>query len=442
MMNRFFVAFSLIFACGASPVLLGEQLAFPGAEGFGRFSKGGRGGEVLFVTNLNDSGPGSLRAAVEADGPRTVVFKVSGTIDLQSTLRVLNPRITIAGQTAPGDGICLKRYPLNISADDSVVRYLRVRLGDEAGKLMDGIDISNAENVIVDHCSVSWTLDEAVNTYHGSKNITIQWCLISESLHDSPLRNGHGFAASLGGKNSSYHHNLLANNAGRNPSIAGETSNPTFNLDFRNNVIFNWQKRRLDGRPESINVVNNYYKAGPASRELSSVVKMQCLDTGSFGVWHVAGNLLQTHSGVTRGKELVTIDDPKLHPASVLVDEPVDFAPVLTDTPEVAYEKVLKHAGAVLPRRDPLDDRIISEVRSGLTTFGDGIISSQAAVGGWPELRSAVAPVDTDADGMPDDWERRYHPRGKLSWDSASDADADGYTNIEEYLNNTDPNRE
>ncbi len=440
-MNRFLIAAALIFVCGASYFLHAEQLAFPGAEGFGRFSQGGRGGEVLFVTNLNDGGPGSLRAAVEADGPRTVVFKVSGTIDLQSTLRILNPRITIAGQTAPGGGICLKRYPLNISADDSVVRFLRVRLGDEAGNLVDGIDISNAENVIVDHCSVSWTLDEAVNTYHGSKNITIQWCLISESLHDSYLRKGHGFAASLGGKNSSYHHNLFANNAGRNPSIAGETSNPTFNLDFRNNVIFNWQKRRLDGRPESINVVNNYYKAGPASRELLSVVKMQCLDTGSFGKWHVAGNVLQTPLGVRRGKELVTIDDPKLQPESVLVDQPVDFAPVLTDAPEIAYEKVLKQAGAILPERDSHDERIIREVRSGRTTFGDGIISSQSEVGGWLELTSAQALPDSDADGMPDDWERRTNPARDLSWAASSDADGDGYTNIEEFLNATDPNR-
>ena len=256
-MSRLLAIGLLSFVALSTPIVRGAQLAFPGAEGFGRFSQGGRAGEVIFVTNLNDSGPGSLRAAVEAEGPRIVVFKVSGTIKLQSTLRILNPRITVAGQSAPGDGICLRRFPLNISADNVVVRFLRVRLGDEAGKLMDGIDVSNAENVMVDHCSVSWTLDEGVNTYHGSKNITIQWCLISESLHNSPLRNGHGFAASLGGMNSSYHHNLFANNAGRNPSIAGETSAPTINLDFRNNVIFNWQKRRLDGRPESINVVNN-----------------------------------------------------------------------------------------------------------------------------------------------------------------------------------------
>ena len=300
-MSRLLAIGLLSFVALSTPIVRGAQLAFPGAEGFGRFSQGGRAGEVIFVTNLNDSGPGSLRAAVEAEGPRIVVFKVSGTINLQSTLRILNPRITVAGQSAPGDGICLRRFPLNISADDAVIRFLRVRLGDEAGKLMDGIDVSNAENVMVDHCSVSWTLDEGVNTYHGSKNITIQWCLISESLHNSPLRNGHGFAASLGGMNSSYHHNLFANNAGRNPSIAGETSAPTINLDFRNNVIFNWQKRRLDGRPESINVVNNYYKAGPASRELLSVVKMQCLDTGSFGKWHVDGNLLETHLGIKKG---------------------------------------------------------------------------------------------------------------------------------------------
>jgi pectate lyase len=426
----------------SSPTFIrAQQLAFPGAEGYGRFALGGRGGQVLFVTNLKDKGPGSLRAAIEAQVPRIVVFKISGTIELQSELRIIHPRITIAGQTAPGDGICLKKYPLIISANDAVIRFMRVRLGDEAGKLMDGIDIANAENVIVDHCSVSWTLDEAVNTYHGTKNITVQWCLISESLHDSPLQKGHGFAASLGGVNSSYHHNLLANNAGRNPSIAGETSNPTINLDFRNNVIFNWQKRRLDGRPESINVVNNYYKAGPASHELLSVVKMQCLDTGSFGKWHVDGNLLETRLGIKRGNDLVTIDDRERTVASVLVERPVQFAPVLTDTPELAYEKVLDQAGAVLPKRDSHDQRIIREVRSGRTTFGDGIVSSQSDVGGWPVFNSAPAPVDSDADGMPDAWERSFNPNHDLSWASASDADGDGYTNIEEFLNNTDPNK-
>ncbi len=423
----------------SSHFIRAEQLAFPGAEGYGRYAIGGRGGKVLFVTNLNDAGPGSLRAAVEADYPRIVVFKVSGTIELQSTLRILHPYITIAGQTAPGDGICLRKYPLNISANHVVVRFIRIRLGDEAGKLLDGLDISYAENVMVDHCSVSWTLDEGVNTYHGTKNLTIQWCLISESLNNSPLRNGHGFAASLGGENTTYHHNLFANHAGRNPSIAGETSNPTIHLDFRNNVIFNWQKRRLDGRPESINVVNNYYKAGPASRELASVVKMQCLDDGSFGKWYVSGNVLETGRGVRKGVDLVTIDSSDLLRESVMVEQPFNFAPVVTDSAEVAYEKVLVHAGAILPKQDAHDERIIREVCSGNTTFKDGIISSQTEVGGWLSMQSTTPPDDIDQDGMPDEWEKTFNPKADLSWDSASDADGDGYTNIEEYLNQTDP---
>jgi len=418
-----------------------QQLAFPGAEGYGRFALGGRGGKVLFVTNLNDTGPGSLRTAIEAQVPRIVVFKISGTIELQSELRIVHPRITIAGQTAPGDGICLRKYPLIISANDAVVRFIRVRLGDEAGRKVDGIDVADAENVIVDHCSVSWTLDEAVNTYHGTKNITVQWCLISESLHNSPVRQGHGFAASLGGVNTSYHHNLLANNAGRNPSIAGEMSNPTINLDFRNNVIFNWEHRTLDGRPRSINVVNNYYKAGPASRNLK-IVKMQCLEDGSFGRWYIQGNVFEDRSQSRTRNDLVRIDASDVPLESAMVDKPVDFAPVVTETAEDTFENVLLYAGAIRPKRDSHDERIVREVRSGRTTFGNGIISSQTDVGGWPELLSAQAPLDIDADGMPDEWERRFSPNGDLSLQGTLDSDGDGYTNVEEYLNQTNPNKE
>ncbi len=418
-----------------------QQLAFPGAEGYGRFALGGRGGKVMFVTNLNDSGPGSLRAAIEEQGPRIVIFNISGTIELQSNLRIEHPRITIAGQTAPGDGICLRKYPLIISADDSVVRYIRVRLGDEADNKVDGIDVSDAENVIVDHCSVSWTLDEAVNTYHGTKNVTIQWCLISESLHNSRLQQGHGFAASLGGINTSYHHNLLANNAGRNPSIAGEMSNPTINLDFRNNVIFNWQYRTLDGRPRSINVVNNFYKAGPASREGLKIVKIQSLEDGSFGRWYVQGNVFENRSQSRKRNGLVVIDSPNVSPESAMIDEAVDFAPVLTQTAEEAFENVLLYTGAIRPKRDSHDQRIVREVRSGRTTFGNGIITSQTDVGGWPKLLSTQPKKDIDADGMPDEWERRFSPNGDLSLQSSQDLDNDGYTNVEEYLNQTNPLR-
>ena len=418
-----------------------QQLAFPGAEGWGRFALGGRGGQALFVTNLIDNGPGSLRSAVEAEGPRIVVFKISGTIELQSELRIVHPRITIAGQTAPGDGICMRKYPLTISADNTVVRFIRVRLGDEAGRKVDGIGVRDAKNVIIDHCSVSWTLDEAVNTYHGTKNITVQWCLISESLHDSHIREGHGFAASLGGINTSYHHNLLANNAGRNPSIAGEKRDPTINLDFRNNGVFNWEHRKLDGRPESINVVNNYYKAGPASREDRTIVKIQCLEDGSFGRWHVQGNILENHARSRTRNGLVRIDAPNMSPDSAMISEPVDYAPVSTQTAEAAFENVLLYAGAIRPKRDSHDERIVREVRSGRTTFGNGIIASQTDVGGWPELSSTQPQQDIDTDGMPDEWERRFSPKGDLSLQSSSDLDSDGYTNVEEYLNQTNPTK-
>lgn len=436
-----YVSFLISIIVLLSPTFMrARQLAFPGAEGCGRFALGGRGGQVLFVTNLNDNGPGSLRAAIEAQVPRIVVFNISGTIELQSDLRIVHPCITIAGQTAPGDGICLRKYPLIISANDAVVRFIRVRLGDEAGRKVDGIGVRDAENVIVDHCSVSWTLDEAVNTYHGTKNITVQWCLISESLHNSRLRKGHGYAASLGGVNTSYHHNLLANNAGRNPSIAGgDLKNPTINLDFRNNVIFNWQHRTLDGRPHSINVVNNFYKAGPASREDLKIVKMQSLYDGTFGRWYIQGNVFEDRSQSRRRNDLVGIDASNMSLESAMIDEPVDFAPIFTETAEAAFENVLLYAGAIRPKRDSHDERIVREVRSGRTSFGNGIIASQTDVGGWPELLSIQPQEDIDADGMPDEWERRFSPNGDLSLQGSSDSDGDGYTNVEEYLNQTNP---
>ena len=416
-----------------------QQLAFPSAEGYGRFALGGRGGKVLFVTNLSDSGPGSLRAAIEKNFPRIIIFKVSGTIKLSSKLRIIHPRITIAGQTAPGDGICLRNYPLIISANHIVVRYIRVRIGDEVGKKLDGIEVRDAENVIIDHCSVSWTLDEAVNTYHGSRNLTIQWCLISESLHDSKVRKGHGFAASLGGVNTSYHHNLLANHAGRNPSIAGgNMKDPTINLDFRNNIIFNWEYRMLDGRPHSINIVNNFYKSGPASRKKSKIIKMQSLQNGTFGKWYISGNIFEDRSGLRKEKDLVAVDAENLSIESIIINKPVSFAPVVTQTAEEAFNAVLLQVGAIRPNRDSHDVRIIQEVKNNRATFGNGIISSQIDVGGWPRLRSTAPQIDNDSDGMPDEWECRFNPKKDLSLQSNEDLDEDGYTNIEEYLNRTD----
>ena len=417
-----------------------QQLAFPGAEGHGRYTLGGRGGRVLFVTNLNDSGPGSLRSAIETERPRTVLFKVSGTIKLESDLEITHPLITIAGQSAPGDGICIRNFPLLVHAHETIVRHIRVRLGDEAGRPVDGISVRDAENVIIDHCSVSWTLDEGINTYHGTRNVTIQWCLISETLHDSKVREGHGYAMSIGGVNTSYHHNLLANNAGRNPSIAGgNMKDPTINLDFRNNVIFNWQQRMLDGRPHSINVVANYYKSGPASREELKVVKIQSLHDGSFGKWYVQDNVLVHRDGTKTRDGLVAVDDSDKPLTSVTADTPAEFAPIVTKAPEAAYAEILAGAGATKPKRDGLDRRIIEETRSGRTAFRNGIISSQADVGGWPDLKSTLPPEDSDADGMPDVWERRYTPGQDSSLHPSRDLDGDGYTNLEEFLNGTDP---
>src|SRR5262245_54412031 len=243
-----------------------RMLAFPTAEGYGRFAAGGRGGRVIEVTNLNDSGPGSLRAAVEASGPRTVVFNVSGLITLESRLiiRSTNSDLTIAGQTSPGKGICVRKYNVGmLGAHDVVVRYLRVRPGNISGTTLDGMGMASSDNCIIDHCSISWTIDEAFSS-RGAKNITLQRTLISESLNPT----GHGFAGSIGGDVGSFHHSLLANNAGRNWSLAGAVD--TMNrhagrLDVRNMVVYNWGHRTTDGGAREVNFVNNYYKPGPAS---------------------------------------------------------------------------------------------------------------------------------------------------------------------------------
>lgn len=266
----------------------GGVLAFPTAEGYGKYTIGGRGGKVYEVTNLNDSGEGSLRAAIEAKGPRTVVFRVSGTIDLKSALNIRNPYITIAGQTAPGDGICIKRYPLNISADEVIIRYIRIRLGDESTRSDDAISARYRKNIILDHISASWSIDETMSIYH-CENVTIQWCMITESLSQSNHTKGsHGFGGKWGSNYSTYHHNLLAHHSSRNPRWA---SGGGFN-DYRNNVLYNWgynssyggEKHQV-GNPKfsdiTVNFVNNYYKPGPATDK--GKVSYRIVNPGSRG---------------------------------------------------------------------------------------------------------------------------------------------------------------
>ena len=252
---------------------IAQQLAFPSAEGYGKYAIGGRGGAVYEVTNLNDSGEGSLRAAVEASGPRTVVFRVSGNIELESPIRIKNPYITIAGQTAPGSGICLKNHQLSIDADHVIIRYIRVRLGDESGKDYDAIGSRYTKHIILDHISSSWSVDECVSIYHCD-SITVQWCIVSESMSKSNhIKGSHGFGGIWGSNYGSYHHNLLAHHSSRNPRMASGSGN----TDYRNNVIYNWGYQSLYGGEKfqqgndkfnfsNFNIVANYYKPGPATR--------------------------------------------------------------------------------------------------------------------------------------------------------------------------------
>ena len=442
--------------------------AFPGAEGYGAMTRGGRGGTVLRVTNLNDFGPGSLREAVETEGPRIVVFTVSGTITLESRLRISNPYITIAGQTAPGDGICIKRYPISINTNEVIIRYIRVRLGDEADVDADSISGRYNKNIILDHLSASWSIDETVSIYH-CEDVTIQWCLISESLYDAGHAKGtHGFGGIWGSNRSTYHHNLLAHHSSRTPRFASGCGHN----DFRNNVAYNWGYNSAYGGEKQeqgnekfnfavVNMVANYYKPGPATRpgEVTyRIINPSSSDSADgFGKWYVADNVVHGNTAVTADNwdGGVQPQGGSSHIPKLKLDQPFNAIPINQQTAEEAYDAVLETVGASLPKRDAIDTRIVDETRNGYATYEGvtyknkrrvpdeskkcGIIDSQTDVGGWPELKSLPAPLDTDSDGMPDEWEQRYGFNPRDASNASKDTDNDGYTNIEEYLNGTDP---
>lgn len=443
------------------PLLPNAIPAFPGAWGGGMFTVGGRGGQVIAVTTLNDSGPGSLRAALESQGPRIVVFRVAGIIALQSNININHPFVTVAGQSAPGDGICIANHSLNINTHEVVLRHLRVRRGDpRGGQGSDNIGGNPAGQVIVDHCSVSWGRDENISLYRymkpgpggtqklPAKNITIQWVFSSEALGP-----GHEFGGTWGGEDATFHHNLFASNTGRNPSIgmSGE-------FDYRNNVLFNWEHRTMDGGDETslVNVINNYYKAGPATRAdmLGTLARMESrnqyspgkpLATSRWypqqaprpGKWYVAGNVVENDPAVTADNWKGMQGDAALG----RVSSPFEGWPVLQQTAHEAYEAVLGMGGATRPRRDAVDRRVVEMVRTGRPTHGKGIITHPDQVGGYPAYAfvTAEVPADADGDGMPDAWEQRHALNPNAASDSALDTDKDGYTNIEEFLNGTDP---
>jgi pectate lyase len=440
MMKQFFLCClsltlctSILFAQDAST---DEALAFPGAEGFGKFTTGGRGGKVYIVTNLNDKGPGSLREAIQKKEPRIIVFAVSGTIALESTLNVNNGDVTIAGQSAPGDGICLRNYTVKINADNVIVRYLRFRLGDEAKQQDDAFSGSSRhKNIIIDHCSMSWAVDECASFYRN-KNFTMQWCIISESLNHSVHEKGdHGYGGIWGGEGATFHHNLLASHTSRLPRFSGSSTTPNSPdelVDFTNNVIYNWEHNSTYGGEKGrYNVVSNYYKPGLSTKAAKPWILNPTAPVGRFFLY---GNILHGFDNVTknnwRGVKAEGTDSVR-----ATVPFAVTFIP--QQSANDAYEEVLKKAGAS-HKRDAVDSRVVDEVRNGKSFSGkkrNGIIDSQKDVGGWPELKSLSPLPDSDQDGMPDEWETKNKLNPNDASDSARFDLSKGYTNIEVYLN-------
>ena len=430
----------LLFVSGLTN-LSAQQLAFPGAEGYGKFTTGGRGGAVYEVTNLNSSGAGSFGAAIAASGPRTVVFRVSGTI--VGNFSIKNGNITIAGQTAPGDGICIKGN-LSTSADNIIIRYIRVRWDPSLGS-NDAIGGRYQKNIIIDHVSASWSADETFTLYHN-ENTTVQWCIISEACEkfENGVSVGHRFGGIWGNNYGTWHHNLIAHNASRNPRWA---SGCGYN-DFRNNVLYNWgyassyggeahqsgDRRNPPIEHSTINMVANYYKPGPAteSKVASRIVDPSTRNgDADAGQWWVSDNVVE-------GSPTVTADNwkgvTKTSSAFVLT-EPWPAMEIAQQTAEEAYNSVLADAGCSFPTRDKVDADIIDDVTNGTAKYGNnGLIDVPSDVGGWPELNSTTAPTDTDHDGMPDEWETAngLNPNDPADRNGIGEG---GYTNLENYLN-------
>ncbi len=427
-------ALHLVFSLG-TPARAAEPLpAFPGAEGFGANTPGGRGGKVLFVTNLDDSGPGSLREACEADGPRLVLFRVAGLITLQKPITVTKPFLTVAGQSAPGEGVCLRGATFGIATHDVVVRYLRSRLGDESRQEADCIDLLNgAHHCILDHCSATWSVDECLSTSGVNADCTIQWCLIGESLNQSKHAKGkHGYG-SLARANGpmSWHHNLWIHNDARNPRLGDNYGRgglyPTF--DVRNNVIYNFggTASGLTQGVLKVNYVGNYLRPGPSSKAKTPITVGHPSDLTYF----IRDNIIEGNDALTANNALFfsTIEFEGKREVQTTAT-PFVAPPVKTVAAADALELVLATVGASLPVRDAVDTRLVNHVR----TRTGKLIDSQNEVGGWPVLKSGPLPVDTDHDGIPDAWElaRGLNPKNPADANALAKS---GYTQIEEYLN-------
>ena len=415
-------------------------VAFPGAEGAGRFALGGRGGQVIRVTHLGDAGPGSLRAAVEAEGPRTVIFDIGGVIRLSSPLTIRRGRITIAGQTAPGGGITLRDHPLIVAADDVVVRHIRSRLGDESGVEADAVSITRGRRIILDHISASWSVDETLSVgsryappEHGIYDVTVQWSLIAESLNASGHAKGdHGYGSLVRGgygARMTFHHNLWAAHRARMPR-PGNYNPPSVDpegprFEFRSNVFYDWGGGHAgyNADNESLSAyafVGNAYISGPDTVGRRAFEESNPLARAWFD-----GNAMD---GAVPADAWSLVGDSD-RPDYRLAARP-DWAEPAGEAAAEAERRVLAHVGAGRIR-DAVDARIIAGVR----TRTGRIINSQSEVGGWPDLAPGSPWQDSDGDGMPDDWETGHGLDPADAADGAADRDGDGYTHLEDWLN-------
>ena len=463
--------------------------AFPGAEGGGMFSFGGRGGRVMVVTNLEDDGPGSFREACESGGPRIVVFNVAGVIRLTERVRIRAPYITIAGSTAPGDGVCIAGNTVELDTHDVVIRHMRFRRGClDVTDRNDAIGGNPIGNIMIDHVSASWGLDENMSMYRHlydddgkpetpplklpTVNITIQHSIFSEGLNTYH----HAFGSTLGGANSTFHHNLWACNTGRNPSVG-----MIHDFTFANNVVFNWRHRTIDGGDHRsfYNIINNYFKPGPGTPQ--SDVRHRILKPDSersatvidhFGKAYVAGNVVEGDERVTRdnwdGGVQPEVKETKLDQALAAIRSasPFAHAPLTIQEAGDAYKFVLENCGATRPRRDAVDARVVEMTRTGqvgkaratdadlartaaaryapewVKEVGDmvplGFITNPEQVGGYPNYQGRPYD-DADRDGLPDDWEQTHGLDPRNPNDATTDLNGDGYSNIEDFINGLDP---